>query len=74
MKKFFNDIVTVGYMVNENTGIAIFDVDVEIVDSDDISIMFDERIGSVEYDDGMWLEVFNRDGVLVGYWLDEDEI
>ena len=74
MKKFFNDIVTVGYLVNENTGVACFDVDVEIVDEDEISVMFDERIGSVEYDDGMYLEVFNRDGVLVGYWLDEDEI
>lgn len=73
MKKFFNDIVTVGYMVNENTGFPIFDIDVEIVDSDDISI-FDNKIGSVEYDDGMWLEVYNRDGDVVGYWLDENEI
>lgn len=73
MKKFFNDVVTVGYLVNENTGFPSFDVDVEIVDSDEINFVFDEKIGSVEYDDGMWLEVYNKNGVVVGFWLDENE-
>ena len=72
MKKFFNDVVTVGYMVNINTGVPCFDFDVEIVDEDEISL-FDDKLGSVEYDDGMWLEVYNRDGVVVGYWYNENE-
>lgn len=74
MKNFFNDVVTVAMLVNENSGIQSYDVDVEIVDRDEINFVLDEKIGSVEYDDGMWLEVYNKDGYVVGFWLDEDEI
>lgn len=74
MKNFFNDVVTVAVLVNENNGIQSYDVDVEIVDKDEINFVLDEKIGSVEYDDGMWLEVYNKDGYVVGFWLDEDEI
>jgi len=74
MKNFFNDVVTVAVLVNENSGIQSYDVDVEIVDRDEINFVLDEKIGSVEYDDGMWLEVYNKDGYVVGFWLDEDEI
>ena len=74
MKNFFNDVVTVAMLVNENNGMQSYDVDVEIVDRDEINFVLDEKIGSVEYDDGMWLEVYNKDGYVVGFWLDEDEI
>lgn len=74
MKNFFNDVVTVAMLVNENNGMQSYDVDVEIVDKDEINFVLDEKIGSVEYDDGMWLEVYNKDGYVVGFWLDEDEI
>jgi hypothetical protein len=74
MKNFFNDVVTVAVLVNENNGMQSYDVDVEIVDRDEINFVLDEKIGSVEYDDGMWLEVYNKDGYVVGFWLDEDEI
>ncbi len=74
MKNFFNDVVTVAMLVNENNGMQSYDVDVEIVDRDEINFVLDEKIGTVEYDDGMWLEVYNKDGYVVGFWLDEDEI
>lgn len=74
MKNFFNDVVTVAMLVNENNGMQSYDVAVEIVDKDEINFVLDEKIGSVEYDDGMWLEVYNKDGYVVGFWLDEDEI
>lgn len=70
MKKFFNDVVTVGYVVSENTGLPMFDVDVEIVDEDEVTPS-DDYIGDVEYED-MILKIYDTGDKYIGYFEDEE--
>ena len=70
MKKFFNDVVTVGYVVSENTGLPMFDVEVEIVDEDEVSLS-DDFIGDVEYED-MILKIYDNGEKYIGYFEDEE--
>lgn len=75
MKKFFgNEVVEVGCLYNVNTDSYEYDLSVEVVDKDDISPVFDKFIGSVEYDNGDYLEVYYNGEKLVGYFVNEDEI
>lgn len=75
MRKFFgNEVVEVGSLYNVNTDSYEFDLSVEVVEQEDISPLLDKFIGSVEYDNGDYLEVYYNGEKLIGYFLNEEEI
>lgn len=74
MKKFLgNEVVEVGSLYNVNTDSYEFDLSVEVVDKEDISPLLDKYIGSVEYDNGDYLNVWYDGEKLIGYFKTEIE-
>ena len=74
MKKFLgNEVVEVGTLYNVNTDSYEFDLSVEVIDKEDISPLLDKYIGSVEYDNGDYLNVWYNGEKLIGYFETEIE-
>lgn len=75
MKKFLgNEVIEVNSLYNVNTDMYEFDLFVEVVDKDEVSPLFDKFIGTVEYDNGDYLEVYYNGEKLIGYFENYDEI
>ena len=73
MKKFLgNEVVEVGTLYNVNTDMLEFDLFVEVVERDDITL-FDKYIGYTEYDNGDYLRVYYDGEKLIGYFEESEE-